>query len=368
MAAERERRDGKRRERRTFALRVASRPWLSYPLSIAFIVLLAVGFHRAGIERDADILDIPFLVAVAIVAFVSGRGPAIIAALVSSIAFNYFFVPPPNAFSVPKIEEVVLLAGLLAVAVALSTLTDRARTARHEADQLAASERLQKTLLSSISHDLRTPLTAIMGSLSTLLAEDERLAGSVRRELLTIAYDQTKALNWLVTQILEMTRLESGVVTFRREPAHLGNFVHGTIAQSGGAVNGRCRVEVPPGLPMVPMDSVLLSHALGNILNNAVKYSHPDTPIEINAHQQDGVVVLSVADRGIGIPAAGLTRVFEKFYRLPQPVPAAGGPAGIGLGLAIAKGIVEAHEGRIWAEQRAGGGTVISLTLPLHGR
>ena len=347
---------------------VAARPWLSYPLSTAFIVLLAVGFHKTGIARDADVLDIPFLLAVAIVAFVSGRGPAIIAALASSIAFNYFFVPPPNAFSVPKVDEVVLLAGLLAVAVALGTLTSRVRAARDEADRLAASERLQKTLLSSISHDLRTPLTAIMGSLSTLLAEDERLTGSLRQELLTIAYDQTKVLNWLVTQILEMTRLESGVVTFHREPAHLGNVIHGTIAQSGGAVNGRCRVDVPPGLPMVPMDSVLLSQALVNILSNAVKYSHPDTPIEIEAHREDGAVVLSVADRGIGIPAAGLTRVFEKFYRLPQPAPPAGGPAGIGLGLAIAKGIVEAHDGRIWAEQRAGGGTVIRLTLPLHGR
>jgi two-component system, OmpR family, sensor histidine kinase KdpD len=130
----------------------------------------------------------------------------------------------------------------------------------------------------------------------------------------------------------------------------------------------RCRVKVPPGLPLVSIDSVLLSHALANLFDNALKFSPTDAPIDVEARQADGHVLIGVADRGIGVPADELDRVFEKFYRRKQADAVQAAATGTGLGLAVAKGIVEAHGGRIWAEQRRGGGIVVRVSLPVGDR
>lgn len=339
--------------------------WLPYVLSVVCIVLLGFALYYIGLADKRVAAAVPFLFAVFLVALAWGQAPAIVAAVASSVMFNYLIVPPPNAFSVPTIEEIVLFIGLLGVACGLGMVTDRMHAVREEAKELAASERLQKTLLNCISHDLRTPLTAVMGSLSTLLAEGDQLDETVRQELIGIAYAGTKRLDRLMAQVLEMTRLEAGAVQLRREPGHLANVVRTAATQLHEGLNGRCQVQLADDLPAIPMDSTLLSHALTNILDNAAKYSLPDAPIEVEAYQNRQRVVVSIADRGVGVPPGDLDRIFGKFYRLRHTNTARGVVDGSGLGLAIAKGIVEAHGGRIWAEQREGGGTVVKLSLPL---
>lgn len=351
--------------RQRFPLIFSAPKWLLYPGSAVFVIVLSIIlYHPHG--ALGEIADVAFLLAVVLIALVWGRGPAVTAALASEIMYNYLYVPPPFVFTVPTFEEGFLLVGLLAVAICLGTVTDRMRAARKELQELAASDRLQKTLLSSISHDLRTPLTAIMGCLSTLLLEGQDMDEKVRHELRTIAYEATRRLDRLVSQILEMTRLEAGMTQVKREPGNLGDVVGTALTQLRGTLNGRaCQVELASALPTIRMDAVLLSHALVNILDNAIKYSPPEAPIEVEAHPTDGWMVISVRDRGVGIPQAELGRVFEKFYRVQHASNAAEAPPGIGLGLAIAKGIVEAHGGQIWLEQRDGGGTVVRVRLPL---
>jgi len=205
-----------------------------------------------------------------------------------------------------------------------------------------------------------------MGSLSTLLVEWQQLDDAMRQELITIAYDGTERLDRSMAQLLEMARLEAGALRLRRESGHLAGALRMACSQLGDGLDGRCRVRLPDDLPMTPMDTTLLSHALANVLDNAVKYSPPGAPIEVEARADRNRVVVSIADRGVGVPAEHLRRIFEKFYRLKQPTAALGTPEGTGLGLAIAKGIVEAHGGRIWAEQRGGGGTIIKLSLPVR--
>jgi len=190
----------------------------------------------------------------------------------------------------------------------------------------------------------------------------------VHRELLTIAYREARQLDRFVAQILEITRLEAETFRVRQEPSDLRSVIASAVEQLREGLDGRhFRIELPPGFPSIYVDTVLFPHALINILDNAAKYSPPRTPIELTARAGRGEVVLSVADRGIGIPTEHLRRVFEKFHRLRQPASLAGVVGGTGLGLAIAKGIVEAHGGAVWAEHRDGGGTIVSISLPLRG-
>jgi two-component system sensor histidine kinase KdpD len=235
--------------------------------------------------------------------------------------------------------------------------------------QLTATEQLQKTLLDTIAHDLKTPLTAIVGSLNTLMVEAPRLDAGDRQELIETAYAQSVWLNRLVGDLLEMGRLEAGVAGLRRDQAQIGEVVDQAIAQVRRTIGGReCRVEIAPTVPAISIDRVLLSHALANILENAAKYSPAEAPIDVTAHPADGHVVVAVADRGIGVPAHDLGRIFDKFYRPAREQCARGRTDGTGLGLAIARGVVEAHGGRIWAEDRPGAGMVVKLRLPVGAR
>ena len=345
---------------------MSAKEWLLYPLSIVVVLLVAAVLYAFGVTPGQLAVTAPFVLAVVLIAVVWGRGPAIVAALASVILFNYLFIPPQNSFSVPSSEEGLLLISLVAVALVLGTLKDRMLRVEQRMRDLAASDKLQKTLLDAISHDLKTPLTAITGSLNTFLFEGRGLGEADRQELITVAYDRAKQLDRLVTGVLELTRLEAGAIRLRRTLGPVAEVIQNAMAQLGESLAGRtCRVTIPPGLPPVSIDAVLLSHAFANLLDNAVKCSSTDAPIDVEARIADGEILIGIADRGVGVPADDLDRIFEKFYRGRQSNIPPAAASGTGLGLAIAKGIVEAHGGRIWADQRAGGGTVVRVSLPV---
>ena len=227
---------------------------------------------------------------------------------------------------------------------------------------LQAAEKLQNALLNSISHDLRTPLVSITGALSAL-EEDEALEPSARHSLVETAREEADRLNRLVGNLLDMTRLESGALQVKREPCEVQDLIGAALGQMEDRFMGRqIRVDVMPGIPLVSLDFVLVVHVLINLLDNALKYSPDNSPLEIHAGLHYGEIQVAVMDRGIGIPPEDLTRVFDKFYRVQRPEQV----TGTGLGLAISKGIIEAHGGRIWASEREGGGAAITFTLPLE--
>jgi two-component system, OmpR family, sensor histidine kinase KdpD len=338
--------------------------WSSYLVSVAVIVFVGVVLRDLGLAGSQVIGAIPLLFLVVLVAWTWGQTPAIVAALAGSLTFNYFLVPPAG-FSKPTPEEGVVLIAFLAAAVSLGRVTDRVKAAREEAEESAASERFQKTLLNCVSHNLRTPLTAVMGSLSTLMIEGDHLEQGVRRELMGMAYAGAKTLDIMIAQLLEIARLEGRTMEMRFEGRHLSEVVRVALDQLGEFRERRYHVDLPPDLPKIPIDIMLLTHAVTNILDNAARYSSRYAPIEIKAHNGRERIVLSVADRGVGIPVEHLDRIFEKFYRLKYAKGASEALEGSGLGLAISKSIVEAHRGRIWAERRPGGGTIVSMSLPL---
>jgi len=227
------------------------------------------------------------------------------------------------------------------------------------------TERLRSSLLSSVSHDLRTPLGVISGA-ATALLEPEGLSSEARRDLLVTVYEEAQRLNRLVRNLLDMTRIASGAIKVKKEWQPLEEVVGSALNRLEEQLKGRVvDVELAPELPLVPIDAVLVEQVFINLLENATKYAPPPSPVRIaaRADAERHAVVVEVADRGPGIPADQLDRVFEKFYRLPRE----GGGGGAGLGLAICRGVVEAHGGKIWVENREGGGAVFRFTIPTEG-
>jgi two-component system sensor histidine kinase KdpD len=221
------------------------------------------------------------------------------------------------------------------------------------------AERLRNTLLSSVSHDLRTPLAAITGAASSLL-QPVALDAAVERGLKEAIYDEAERLERLVANMLDMTRLESGSLRLQREWHVLEELVGAALARVARTRKGRSvEVNVPADLPLVSVDGVLIEQLLVNLLDNAFKYTDPETRICVRAGASDGAVTVEVADEGPGLPPGSEEQVFDKFYRGPS------GERGFGLGLPICRAIVTAHGGRIWAENLQPRGVAFRFTLPL---
>ena len=246
-----------------------------------------------------------------------------------------------------------------ALALERATLVEQAR----QAELLQATEKLQAALLNSISHDLRTPLVAITGALSALNEDDGSLDEVTRRSLVENACGEADRLNRLVGNLLNMTRIESGALKLAREPCDISDLVGSALEIVEGRLSGRrVGVSIPPDLPLVNLDFVLIVQVLVNLLDNAIKYSPDGQLIEVSVCREDDEVQIMIDDRGSGIPPEDLERVFDKFYRVQR----SGNISGTGLGLSICKGIVEAHGGNIRAENRMGGGARIMLDLPIE--
>jgi len=264
-------------------------------------------------------------------------------------------------------EQHQLLEGFSSLA---ALAIERARLAEQasQAKILENTERLQTALLNSISHELRTPLVSITGALSTLVdAPESREAGESEkmawREMVDTAYEEAQRLNMLVGNLLDMTRLEAGAFRLNREPCDIQDLVGIALARFAQRHDTHpIRVTLPDVLPLVSIDVALMAQVLLNLFDNAVKFSPEQASIVIQGQQEESEVVLRIIDQGIGIPETDLPYVFDKFFRTSR----SRGIGGIGLGLSISKGIVEAHGGRMWAANHPAGGTVISLALPIE--
>lgn len=228
----------------------------------------------------------------------------------------------------------------------------------------AETERMRNSLLSSVSHDLRTPLAVIAGTTSTLLEMGNSADNATREALLTGVYDESNRLARLVENLLSMTRLDSGTVLVDKEWFPLEDVIGSALGRLRRDIGTRTiSKHISPGIPLVPLDGVMIEQVLFNLIDNALKYSPPDTPIDISADVDLESVVIRVADRGPGLAEGEVEQVFDKLYR---GTAAKLSGRGAGLGLAIARAIVDAHGGRIWAMNRPDGGSVFSFSLPLE--
>ncbi|MDY7019369.1 MAG: ATP-binding protein, partial [Chloroflexota bacterium] len=233
-----------------------------------------------------------------------------------------------------------------------------------EMENLRELDRLKSQLLSTVSHELRTPLTIIKGYSTMLVDYDKRLKHDEKREYLQSIDRATDRLTELVDHLLDMSRLESGLIRLKKAPASILQLIQ------DAAVEARVRapsysivLKTTKKLPRLNIDAKRIRQVLDNIIDNACKYSAEGTEVVVRASRRGTEMVISVTDQGIGIPVDELNMVFERMYRIEQTLTSEIG--GIGLGLAICKGLVEQHGGRIWVESSMGKGSTFYFTLPL---
>jgi two-component system sensor histidine kinase KdpD len=253
-------------------------------------------------------------------------------------------------------------ANQTALAIARAQLAEDAQHAQVQVE----TERLRNSLLSSVSHDLRTPLTIITGATSSLLEDGQELDRETRTELAQTAYDESVRLNRLVANLLDMTRIEAGAIQVKKEWQPIEEVIGVAIARvetSNGLAQHPLSTNLPDDLPLVPIDAILIEQVLVNLIENAVRHTPAATPISISCSSTGSAVIVAVADRGPGFPAGSEDQIFDKFYRAQQN----GSIRGVGLGLTICRGIITAHAGRIWAEQNPAGGAIFRFLLPIDG-
>lgn len=256
-------------------------------------------------------------------------------------------------------EEGLLQTFLHQIAIAFER--EMLRTGAEQAQLLAASERLYKTLLNSISHELRTPLAAITGASTSLLESKTAENGEMRTLLIGDIFISAQRLNRLVKNLLDMTRLEAGMLKLNWEWCDANDLVHVVVRQLAKELAGhRVQLQLAPDLPLVRMDFVLMEQALANLLLNAAQHTPEGTNITVRTAVADQGLAFVIEDEGPGFPPHALEHIFEKFYRLPKTK-----TGGTGLGLSIARGFVEAHGGTIVAENRFDKGARFIIRLPV---
>ena len=303
-----------------------------------------------------------YLLAVIYVALRHSRGAAATTAVLAVLAFDVLFVPPEGALTVDDAQYLLTFAIMLAVALVISKLTeDNRRRAREQAalEVEAETERIRSALLSSISHDLRTPLAVMSGASSSLAEQGEQLGADERRALAQSVFEQSREMSDHVAKILQMTRLESGSPRLDREWSSMAEIAGAVLERlSSRLASHRLMVELPADLPLVRVDAPLVEQAVGNLLENAARHTPEGTVVRLMARVEGGEMIVSVEDYGGGLAPAEVERVFAKFHR--------GSGSGMGLGLAICRAIVRLHGGRAWAESVDAGGTVFRFSLPLE--
>jgi len=270
---------------------------------------------------------------------------------------------PPTPGEIATIEA---LAEHAAMAHERTVLAEQGSRARAEAE----AERLRSSLLSSLSHDFRTPLATIEGAASGLLEEDGAVPPGERRELAGSILEESRRMTRLVANLLNMVRVETGALAVQKSWQPLEEVVGVALLRlEEQLARHSVEVDLPPHLPLVPVDELLIEQVFINLLENAARYTPAGTAVAVRAWETDGAVCVEVADGGPGIPAAEQELVFRKFYRAVRPRgdDAREAVAGSGLGLTIAQGIVSAHGGRMWVEPRPEGGAAFRFTLPLSG-
>lgn len=375
------------------------KPRLGYIVAVVVIAAATSVLRVFGGHVNPTTAALALLLMVLFVATAWGPKPAILASLLGVACFNFFFLPPVGTFNIAEPENWIALLGFLITAITVGQLSAHARRRAAEADSarqeierlyhelqesfeqasqakaVKQSERLKSALLDAVTHDLRTPLTSIKASVTTLLDDqpsrnsDEgatRLGEEGRQEMLEVIDEEADRLDRFIEGLMELARIEAGELHLRRHRAALNEILAAAMKRAEPRTRfHHIELKLDGELPSVNVDEPALVEVIYVLLDNAAKYSPAGSVISVSAtNVYEKEVHLVVEDQGAGIPPELRERVFMKFFRAMADS-GEGKPSGTGMGLAIAQGIVEAHGGRIWNEDGVEGrGTRFIVALP----
>lgn len=374
----------------------------AYIVGVVGIAAVTASLRPLGASINPTTVALAMLLVVLFVAASWGSRPAIVVSVFGVLCLNFFFLPPVGTLSIAQPDNWIALIAFLITAVTAGELSARvnrrateAYEARREierlydelrsaferashAEALRQSERLKSALLDAVTHDLRTPLTSIKASVTTLLddlktstanAPPAALNEEGRQEMLEVINEECDRLNRFIEGLVELARIEAGELRLQRVWGTIEEMVEIALARAKTLTDQhRLKVEMQKDLPAVLVDSRAVSEVIYTLIDNAAKYSSAGTLIRISASRDEGDMIRTIVeDMGPGIPVELRERVFDKFFRAIRDGDSSRRqPSGTGMGLAIARGIVEAHSGRIWIETGAGGaGTRVVFTLPI---
>lgn len=374
-----------------------------YATAVLGIVAVTAVMNLFSGHINATTVALALLLVVLLVATKWGASPAVVASLFGVLCFNFFFLPPLGTLDVAAPDNWVALIVFLVTAITVGQLSARAKRRTEEADAgrqqierlyeelreaferasqaeaIKQSERLKSALLDAVTHDLRTPLTSIKASVTTLLDErlskmesDEsiKLDDEGRKEMLEVINEETDRLNRFIESMMELARIEAGEMHLRRGWATVEEIITAAVERAAPLTHEHVvEVSLEEGLPHLRVDARAISEVIYTLLDNAAKYSPASSHIRVGAGLVGNETIkFSVEDEGRGIQAELRERVFDKFFRAMRDgdTSAKDQPSGNGMGLAIARGIVEAHGGRIWIDDAANErGCLVALTLPV---
>jgi two-component system sensor histidine kinase KdpD len=355
---------------------------LPYMLAVLGITFLMAGMFAFKTHFNPITVALIFLLFVLFLATVFGSKSALFASVLAMLCFNYFFLPPVGTFTISDSENWIALFTFFVVAITAGQLSAKAKKRAEEAERLyrelqvafekasqaealKQSEKLKSALLDAVTHDLRTPLTSIKASITMLIEEHVQdsihltLEREGRGELLEIINEETDRLNDFIQSMVELARIEAGEFYLRKSQTDVEEIISNALQRAKSLTSKhKIKVEIKDDMPLLSVDSKAIAEVVYNLLDNAAKYSPQNSKIEIEAKRVDDKIQFSIADEGKGIAETEREKVFQKFYRADQTA------KGFGMGLAIVRGIVEAHEGRIWIED-SGKGSKFVFDLPL---
>lgn len=341
-------------------------PVKEYLVAVGGVLLLTVGCWLLKSITGYSAISLIYLLGVLLAGMILSRGPVLLVAALSAVSWNFLFIPPRFTLHIAKVEDALTFATYFIIAITVGSLTAQLKAREHLAAQVQLSkdsERLRKTLLDCVSHELKTPLAALGAASQELLRlPPDPQNAAMLKELASEIHDGSHRLNRVVNNLLDMNRLESGVIRPQREWCDVRDLLQSAIEIEQESINGRDVIlDVPENIPLALVDHTLIEQAVAKLLANAATHTPSRSPIEVDAEYKAGELVISVSDRGEGFPADSGEQLFDKFYRGDGRK-----AGGLGLGLSIARGFVEAHNGKLTAENRDGGGARFTVTLPVR--
>lgn len=323
------------------------------------VTLLALGCYALGDLIDHLVAAMVLLVAVSVLAVIYDILPVLVSALLSALLLNIFFIQPIPHYKIYDTESALLFVIYLVIASVSAVLTNRLRKQEQKVRDREEKEKtitLYNTLLNSLSHELKTPISTIIGSIDTLKDVDSQINATQRAELLSEMEIASTRLNKQVENLLNMSRLETGTLTLKKDWSDVNELIFMVIQKLPPTETQRIDFQPDETLPLFKLDSGLIETAVYAVVHNASRYS--SSTIDVSACVDNNQLRLTVRDHGKGIPESAMSKVFDKFYRLPNS-----GTGGSGLGLSIAKGFIDAHGGTIQATNHPSGGACFHITI-----